>query len=116
MSLRRRFSCLVFGFAVGCLALLLTPTPARAAETPTVPSPAPAASAGCELDLAALLTTGPSAPAAVCPATVAATEVPEWFDAASRRLGYCHCGCTTARCHTSADCGGAACDPVISCC
>lgn len=34
----------------------------------------------------------------------------------SQRLGYCHCGCTTQRCHTSADCGGSSCDATISCC
>jgi len=35
----------------------------------------------------------------------------------SRRLGYCHCGCSSVRtCRTSADCGGASCDQTISCC
>lgn len=35
----------------------------------------------------------------------------------SKRLGYCHCGCSSVRsCRTSADCGGASCDNFISCC
>lgn len=31
------------------------------------------------------------------------------------RLGFCQCGCGI-RCETSADCGGAACRPFITCC
>jgi hypothetical protein len=45
-----------------------------------------------------------------------ASESPAVFLAAKPgRLGYCKCGCG-ARCHTSADCGGAACIAFITCC
>jgi hypothetical protein len=35
--------------------------------------------------------------------------------AAPAKLGFCQCGCGI-RCSTSADCGGAACRPFITCC
>lgn len=64
------------------------------------------------LDLAA-----PAAPeSAVCAVSSSTPTLDDLLIDGSARLGYCHCGCTTARCRTSADCGGASCDPTISCC
>jgi hypothetical protein len=40
---------------------------------------------------------------------------PENVAAASTTLGFCACGCGI-RCSTSADCGGNACRPFITCC
>jgi len=52
--------------------------------------------------------------AGVAPAPASST--PPWMDPTGARKGYCHCGCGPATCHTSADCGGASCDPFPSCC
>jgi len=50
------------------------------------------------------------------PNACSVSESPAVFLAAKPgRLGYCKCGCG-ARCHTSADCGGAACVAFITCC
>lgn len=40
---------------------------------------------------------------------------PDALAAAPAKLGFCQCGCGI-RCSTSADCGGAACRPFITCC
>jgi hypothetical protein len=40
---------------------------------------------------------------------------PDGLAAAPAKLGFCQCGCGI-RCSTSADCGGAACRPFITCC
>jgi hypothetical protein len=40
---------------------------------------------------------------------------PDGMAAAPAKLGFCQCGCGI-RCSTSADCGGAACRPFITCC
>jgi hypothetical protein len=42
-------------------------------------------------------------------------EVLSLPEAGNTRLGFCACGCGI-RCETSADCGGAACRPFITCC
>jgi hypothetical protein len=89
---------------------------ASAAPAATPPSGiAPAAPAGCSASLDVL---APAPQASLCAAPTAqpASDVPE-FLVPSKRLGYCHCGCSTQRvCHTSDDCGGASCDQFISCC
>ena len=43
------------------------------------------------------------------------TSQPDGLAAAPAKLGFCQCGCGI-RCTTSADCGGAACRPFITCC
>lgn len=45
----------------------------------------------------------------------AAEPQPDGLAAAPAKLGFCQCGCGI-RCSTSADCGGAACRPFITCC
>ena len=40
---------------------------------------------------------------------------PDALAAAPAKLGFCQCGCGI-RCSTSADCGGNACRPFITCC
>jgi hypothetical protein len=47
--------------------------------------------------------------------TVGMASQPDGLAAAPAKLGFCQCGCG-ARCTTSADCGGAACRPFITCC
>jgi len=44
-----------------------------------------------------------------------ASDVAAIAGESAARLGYCKCGCG-ARCQTSADCGGAACVPFVTCC
>jgi hypothetical protein len=56
-------------------------------------------------------------PVAAVAQPAAVSEAPEFLVPSKKRLGYCHCGCSTERvCRTSADCGGASCDQFISCC
>ena len=45
----------------------------------------------------------------------AVASQPDELAAAPAKLGFCQCGCGI-RCTTSADCGGAACRPFITCC
>lgn len=96
--MRRSLPLLFAVFAIALLAGL----PAHAADNPKL--------AGCGQPALEL------APANACPAPQAlppgALPAPEFMD----RKGYCHCGCGPATCHTSADCGGASCDPFPSCC
>jgi len=40
---------------------------------------------------------------------------PDTTASGATKLGFCQCGCGI-RCSTSADCGGAACRPFITCC
>jgi hypothetical protein len=47
--------------------------------------------------------------------TASLASQPEGLAAAPAKLGFCQCGCGI-RCTTSADCGGAACRPFITCC
>jgi len=95
--MHRSLLLLLAVFAVALFAGL----PAHAAGNPT-----PVAPAGCGQPALAL------APANACPVT----QVPEPEFMSGRKLGYCHCGCGVATCHTSADCGGSSCDQFISCC
>jgi hypothetical protein len=96
-------------FAVVLLAVLGA-APASAAGLPTAPQiAAPAGGCGQALALPAAVK-GESCSAAQPESVLPGVVEP------SARLGYCHCGCTTARCRTSADCGGASCDATISCC
>jgi hypothetical protein len=101
--MHRSLPLLLAVFAVALLAGL----PAHAADNPT-----PAAPAGCGQPVLEL------APANACPAPQAllpgALPEPEFM--ASKKRGYCHCGCGPATCRTSDDCGGASCDPFPSCC
>jgi hypothetical protein len=79
------------------------------------------AHAAAPAPLAVPSTTANAANAVTCAAAVtaptAASALPDFMSPPAARLGYCHCGCSSVRtCHTSADCGGASCDQVISCC
>ena len=47
--------------------------------------------------------------------TAGLVSEPEGLAAAPAKLGFCQCGCGI-RCTTSADCGGSACRPFITCC
>jgi hypothetical protein len=49
------------------------------------------------------------------PQTAGQDSQPDGLAAAPAKLGFCQCGCGI-RCSTSADCGGAACRPFITCC
>jgi hypothetical protein len=100
--------CGLAAFAVVLLAIL-SASPASAAELHAIPQLAAPAAAGCGQALA-LPAKGES-----CSAAQPESLIPGVIEA-SQKLGYCHCGCTTARCHTSADCGGSSCDQTISCC
>ncbi|MFL6195972.1 MAG: hypothetical protein ACJ75H_17460 [Thermoanaerobaculia bacterium] len=96
----------LFGLALFALALVfvLSAAPASADQNPAAPAPA----------LAPLASPAPTA--GVCSATPA-VQNPEPEFMASKRLGYCHCGCSSVRtCRDSSDCGGASCDQAISCC
>jgi hypothetical protein len=103
----------LFGLAVFALILaaFLGAAPAAAAEIPGVTAVAAVAPSAGGCGQAPVLpakgeTCSSAQPESVLPGVIAP----------SARLGYCHCGCTTQRCHTSADCGGASCDATISCC
>jgi hypothetical protein len=99
--MRRSLPLLLAVFAVALLAGL----PAHAADNPTTATPTGCGQPALEL-----------APANACPAPAAllpgTAPEPEFM----AKKGYCHCGCGPATCHTSADCGGASCDPFPSCC
>lgn len=49
------------------------------------------------------------------PQVAAQASQPDGVAAAPAQLGFCQCGCGI-RCTTSADCGGNACRPFITCC
>jgi hypothetical protein len=49
------------------------------------------------------------------PQTAAFASHPDATTNGATKLGFCQCGCGI-RCSTSADCGGAACRPFITCC
>ncbi len=52
----------------------------------------------------------------ILPQSAAVASQPDGLAAAApAKLGFCQCGCGI-RCSTSADCGGAACRPFITCC
>ncbi len=98
------------------LAFAVIALPSGAAEK-AGPAPAAAVQApACGVDALSLFPEAgvSTAPKACGTRPAADLGVPEPTFLA--RLGYCHCGCSTARCRTNADCGGASCDPVISCC
>jgi hypothetical protein len=103
----------LFGLAVFALLLatFVGAAPASAAELPGVPAAAVGAPAG-GCGQPPLL---PAVKGETCSAAQPESVLPGVVEP-SAHLGYCHCGCTTARCHTSADCGGASCDQAISCC
>ncbi|MEP7009825.1 MAG: hypothetical protein ABJC13_05840 [Acidobacteriota bacterium] len=97
--------------------LALFALPGSAASAPVAPAAAPSVAApACGIDAGLLFSTGVSAAPKSCgaaPAAQVGVPEPEFL---AKRLGYCHCGCSSARCQTSADCGGSSCDPFISCC
>lgn len=95
-------------FAV-VLMVVLSAAPARAGEIPAAPAVAALAAGGCGQ--------APVLPAKgeTCSAAKPESVLPGVIEL-GQKLGYCHCGCTTQRCHTSADCGGSSCDQTISCC
>ena len=49
------------------------------------------------------------------PQAAALASQPDATTNGATKLGFCQCGCGI-RCSTSADCGGAACRPFITCC
>jgi hypothetical protein len=51
----------------------------------------------------------------ILPPTATPVSQPDGLAAAPAKSGFCQCGCGI-RCTTSADCGGAACRPFITCC
>jgi hypothetical protein len=103
-------------FAVVLLAIL-SAGPALATEAPQAALPAVAASpVPVNCGLGATLP-GQAVKGEVCSAAQpeSALELPDFM--ANKKLGYCHCGCSSVpTCRTSADCGGASCDRFISCC
>jgi hypothetical protein len=104
----------LFGLAVFAL-LLVAAAPAFAGQDPATPAPVPALAApAANCGSPALALPAPLSES-MTPAQPAAT-LPDFMEPA-RRLGYCHCGCSSVRtCRTSEDCGGASCDQFISCC
>ena len=102
----------LFGLAVFAVALtaVLSATPAVAGEIPAAPALAAPAAGGCGHAVAL------PAKGDTCSAAQPESVLPGVMEPLTARLGYCHCGCTTARCRTSADCGGSSCDQTISCC
>jgi hypothetical protein len=110
----------LFGLVIVAAALLtaLSMAPASAADLAGNPSVLPALAAPGNCGTPAVALPRQTAKAETCPAapTVEST-VPDFMAPTERRLGYCHCGCSSVRtCRTSADCGGASCDQAISCC
>ena len=112
LRLARRIGlCLAVAAAISLLAA--PPANAQAAGSGASPAvTAPAAPAPCKLDLSAL------EKAESCSEPAGAALQPQaWVEKASKKLGFCHCGCSSVpTCRTSADCGGASCDRFISCC
>ena len=49
------------------------------------------------------------------PQTASMASQPDAIATGATKLGFCQCGCGI-RCSTSADCGGNACRPFITCC
>jgi hypothetical protein len=112
----------LFGAMIAATIVLLAvlgAAPAHAASLAGAPAPAAAVVAPTPLSVPGA--TANAANAVTCPAAVTAptaeSALPDFMSPPAHRLGYCHCGCSSVRsCHTSADCGGASCDQVISCC
>jgi hypothetical protein len=105
--------CKTILLTLAVLALVVVAAaPAAASSLPT--PPAAAVQTACPPSLDLLVTST----AAVCPAaTPAVTSVQPEFLAQKGFRGFCRCGCSPIRdCNTSADCGGGACSPGISCC
>jgi hypothetical protein len=99
------FALIVAGWA-------LAPSLAMAGVAPA-PAPQPALAAAKAAPGCGGAVAGPLA-AVLNPAPT--SSVPPFMDPTGDKKGYCHCGCGPATCHTSADCGGASCDPFPSCC
>ena len=105
----------LFLFAVVLAFVALPGSAAPAAQAAPIAAPKIAAPA-CGGETGLLFSTGASTAPTSCgavPAVQVGVPEPEFL---AKRLGYCHCGCSTIHCRTSADCGGASCDPFISCC
>ncbi len=106
----------LFGLAVFALLLaaFLGAAPAAAAEIPGTPAAVAAVAppaGGC--GQAPVLT---AVRGETCSAAQPESVLPGVLEPAVRK-GYCHCGCSSVRtCKTSADCGGASCDQLPSCC
>jgi hypothetical protein len=99
-------------FTLALLAALPICAADGAAQAPSVQAPAALPAAGCQPAFDFANVSSCQAPALTAPAN----QVPAPEFLANKHLGYCHCGCGPATCRTSADCGGASCDPVPSCC
>jgi hypothetical protein len=110
----------VFGMVIVAAALLaaLAAAPASAADLAGNPAPIPALAAPGNCGAPAVALPSQIAKAETCSATpTPESTVPDFMNPPERRLGFCHCGCSSQRtCRTSDDCGGASCDQFISCC
>ncbi len=111
---RRAFARLIAVMSLAVCAVIATPAAAEDAHAVTVGASSAAPCASATPDFADLLRE--DQPAVETAAVCSTADVALPTDSLQARLGYCKCGCTTARCHTSADCGGAACLATISCC
>src|SRR5436305_679819 len=99
-----------------CRTILLTLALFVLAVAAAAAAPAPAApQGGCapSLDLLAPATQAVCKPAALS----TAPAQPEFMANPKPFRGYCACSCSFTRdCNTSADCGGSACLPGVTCC
>lgn len=105
----------VLALAVAALIPLLAAVPAGAAgAVGEAPAPALGPCGATTSDVVSVLLRGETSPAVAAAQCSTGEELRSGPPA--KRLGYCHCGCGVATCHTSADCGGASCDATPSCC
>lgn len=114
LTLCSRRTLLGFAAVLACALFATAPASAEEVDTAVVGVVTAAPCANPTPDVADLLRGDQAVAdgAAVC----SSSEAPSLGDSLNARLGYCKCGCSTARCRTSADCGGAACLASISCC
>jgi hypothetical protein len=109
----------LFGLVIVAAVLLaaLSVAPASAADLAGNPAAVPALAAPGNCGAPAVALPGQMAKAETCTAAPTAESTVPSFMTPERRLGFCHCGCSSQRtCRTSDDCGGASCDQTISCC
>jgi hypothetical protein len=110
MSRSKLLPLFLFAVVLAFIAMPGSAAPAAPTAVPSIAAPA------CGVDSGLLFSTGASTAPKSCgaaPAVQVGVPEPEFL---AKKLGYCHCSCSTIHCRTSADCGGASCDPFISCC
>lgn len=86
---------------------------APAVDHPAAMSPPPAPVQPCA-GTADTIAIPPAEELNYCPAEAPVSASPDWA-AKPHRHGYCRCSCGYP-CQSDADCGGASCDPFITCC